>query len=103
MAWARTRSLGVMLSRKEARLSVSSRLLAWKCSLYCLSSLRVVMVHEASLCGGIFAESDSPLRSQTVSRIDARKTPINSKSLRRCWFGQGVKGGGKYAVTTFDV
>ena len=56
---------------------------------------RVVVVQEASLCRRIFAESDSRLKTQTVGRIDARETPINSKSLRRCWCGQRVEGGWK--------
>ena len=103
LTWARTRSLGVMLLGKAARLSMSLRLLEWKFSLCCFSSLRVVVVQEASLCRRIFTESDSRLKSQTVSRVDARKTPINSKPLRRCWFGQRVEGGGKDAVTTLAV
>ena len=93
---------GVMLLGKAARLSMSLRLREWKFSLCCFSSLRVV-VQEASLCRRIFTESDSRLKSQTVSRVDARKTPINSKPLRRCWFGQRVEGGGKDAVTTLAV
>jgi len=51
----------------------------------------------------IIAESDSRLITQTVGRIDARKTPINRKSLRRCWCGQRVEGEEKDAVTTFAV
>ena len=93
---------GVMLLGKAARLSMSLRLREWKFSLCCFSSLRVV-VQEASLCRRTFAEGDSRLKSQTVGTIDARKAPINSKSYRRCWFGQRAEGGGKDAVTMFAV
>ena len=76
-----------MLSGKAARLSMSLILLEWKCSMCCFSSIRVV-VKEASLCRRNFVESDSRLKTQTVGRIDARETPTNSKSSRRCWCGQ---------------
>ena len=58
LTWALTRSLGVMLSGKAARLSISLLLLQWKCPLCCFSSLRVV-VKEASVCRRIFAEKTS--------------------------------------------
>ena len=54
----RTRSLGVMLSGKSARLSMSLLLLEGKCSLCFFSSLQVV-VKEASVCRRIFAEKTS--------------------------------------------
>ena len=61
------------------------------------------VVQGASLCKRTFAESESRLKTQTVGGIDARETPINSKSLRRCWCGQRVEGGEKDAVTMFAV
>ena len=64
-----------------------------------------MVVQDASPCRRISAEGDSRLKSQTVSRIDARKTSFNGKSLRRCWFGQRVKGGGNYGEQSllYDV
>ena len=58
---------------------------------------------EASLCSGIFAESDTLLKSQTVGRIDAHETPVNNKSLRRCWCGRRVELRRNDAATTFAV
>ena len=58
LSWVRTRSLGVLLSGKAARLSMSLLLLECKCSLCCFSSFRVV-VKEASVCRRMFAEKTS--------------------------------------------
>ena len=61
LAWPRTRSVGIIMSGKAARLSMSLILLKGKCSL-CLGSSRVV-VNQASECRRIFAEKMSDVGS----------------------------------------